>query len=140
MAESDETNNVGRPAPRVRCGRLGRPSRFARNGPETTANVLSTPAASDLDGDGVADVVFVAMGSGSTTADGRLRALRGRTGLVLFSVVDPTTDLAPASPAIGDIDGDGRPEIVSVAEEGQQLLAFEHDGTFKWRSATLRLP
>ena len=138
MTESDESNNVGRAGAACQVRPPGPPFTLREKWAWTTANVLSTPAASDLDGDGVADVVFVAMGSGSATTDGRLRALRGRTGQVLFSVVDPTNDLNPsASPAIGDIDGDGRPEIVAVAEQGQQLLAFEHDGTFKWRSATL---
>ena len=47
-------------------------------------------------------------------------------------------DLNPSgSPALGDIDGDGRPEIVAVAEQGTQLLAFESDGTFKRRSPEL---
>jgi hypothetical protein len=38
------------------------------------------------------------------------------------------------TPAAGDIDGDGFPEIVA-GKAGGGLIAFEHDGTFKWTSA-----
>src|SRR5690606_29173725 len=37
------------------------------------------------------------------------------------------------TPAIGDIDGDGLPEIVA-ASGSHQLVAFEHDGTLAWQS------
>lgn len=47
---------------------------------------------------------------------------------------------ATAPIAAGDIDVDGRPEIVALAESGMHLLAFEHDGSFKWRSEQLPLP
>ncbi len=141
VAESDETNNVGRAGAACQVRPAGPPYSLREEWGWATAGVPATPAVSDLDGDGIADVVFVAMGSGSTTTDGQLRALRGRTGQPLVSSVDPSNELNPsASPAIGDIDGDGRPEIVVVAEQGQQLLAFEHDGAFKWRSATLETP
>ena len=92
----------------------------------------------DLDGDGVADVVFVTTRTVSTTTDGQLRAVNGRGGSQRFAVADRALDVNPsASPALGDIDGDGRPEIVVVAEQVSQILAFEADGTFKWRSPTL---
>jgi hypothetical protein len=39
------------------------------------------------------------------------------------------------TPALGDIDGDGLPEIVSVTSAGF-LVAFEHDGALKWTSPT----
>src|SRR4030095_13941698 len=35
------------------------------------------------------------------------------------------------------LDADGRPEILAGAENNVSLLAFEHDGSFKWRSDTL---
>ena len=37
------------------------------------------------------------------------------------------------TPALGDIDDDGLPEIVAIGD-GATLVAFEHDGTLKWRS------
>jgi hypothetical protein len=41
------------------------------------------------------------------------------------------------SVATGDIDLDGRPEIVACDTTGNRLVAFEHDGTFKWRTNPL---
>jgi len=52
----------------------------------------------------------------------------------LWAVTDPQHQLySSTSIAIGDIDLDGRPEIVAVHEDGR-LIAFEHDGAFKWKS------
>jgi len=52
----------------------------------------------------------------------------------LWAVTDPQHQLySSTSIAIGDIDLDGRPEIVAVHED-ERLIAFEHDGTFKWKS------
>ena len=39
--------------------------------------------------------------------------------------------------AAGDIDGDGTVEIVTGNDNGQQILAYEHDGTLKWTSPQL---
>ncbi|WP_434415503.1 FG-GAP repeat domain-containing protein [Nannocystis pusilla] len=44
-----------------------------------------------------------------------------------------------ANPAVGDIDGDGLPEIVTIRSEIDNIInghaiAFEHDGTLKWES------
>jgi hypothetical protein len=73
---------------------------------------------------------------------GVLRIIDGRTCSLLFSLnedeADRTTPIAP--PAAGDIDGDGRAEIVAVAYGGG-LLAFDYDpaaGSFSrlWRSGT----
>src|SRR5262249_49104960 len=40
--------------------------------------------------------------------------------------------------AVGDLDGDGFPEIVAVSDS-RTLIAFRHDGTLLWKSA-VRLP
>ncbi len=138
VLESDETNNVGRAGEACQVRPAGPPFSLRQEWARTDASVLSTPVVGDLDADAIADVAFVSLRTASPTTDGQLRAVSGRSGLPLFSVPDPANDLNPvATPAIGDIDGDGRPEIVAVAEAGNQLLAFEHDGTLKWRSAFL---
>ena len=106
----------------------------------TSLNVMSTPSVIDLNGDGIADIVF---GSTSSTGGGAveigvLRALSGDTGAELFTVTDPALRINTASSvATGDIDDDGRPEIIATDSTGARLIAFEHDGTFKWRSPPL---
>ncbi len=103
-------------------------------------NVMMTPAVVDLNADGTSDVVFGSTSntSGSTVQPGLLRAVSGRTGTELFSVTTPEHRInALGQVAVGDIDLDGRPEIVAVHSSGNRLIAFEHDGAFKWISDVL---
>ena len=70
-----------------------------------------------------------------------MRALNGDDGSELFTVdqtspVDLRVNTA-CSVATGDIDLDGLPEIVTCDASGSRLIAFEDDGTFKWRSVSL---
>ncbi len=100
-------------------------------------NVLMTPCVIDLNGDGVPEVVFGSTAStgGGSIEVGFLRAISGATGAELFTITDPAYLLnVAASIAVGDIDNDGLPEIVATDESGDHLIAFENDGTFKWRS------
>jgi hypothetical protein len=97
-----------------------------------------TPAVADLDMDGAPEVLFTAY---QRTAVGQafLRVVSGRDGTELFTVDDPDLRLShDSSLAVGDIDRDGRNEIVAVAQGGTRLLAFEHDGTLKWISARVQ--
>lgn len=65
-------------------------------------------------------------------------APNGATGAELFTVTDQANQISTtASVATGDIDHDGRPEIIASDSSGVRLIAFEHDGTFKWRSPNL---
>jgi RHS repeat-associated protein len=140
VVESDESNNVARAGIACQAAPPGPPFTLRQKWAWTAGTVLSNPAAGDLDGDGVAEVVFVTPRTGQPTLDGQLKALRGNDGSTLFTVTDLAHELSPsASPAIGDIDGDGRPEIVALAESNVHLVAFEHDGAFKWRSLALEL-
>jgi hypothetical protein len=68
------------------------------------------------------------------TAFGTLHVLDGATGALHFTIdamLDPNT-----TPAVGDIDADGLPEIVAAGgiPFAATLRAFEHDGTPKWTS------
>ncbi len=115
--------------------------------------VMVTPVASPLvddDGDGLvtdADVPRVAFTSMASDASlfggaGALVVLRGDTGEEeLFLPVLLGTDGAPidrpaaaAGVAIGDLEGDGHPDLCVVAVEAA-VICLEGDGTFKWKGA-----
>jgi len=65
---------------------------------------------------------------------GKILALRGDTGIPAFSVFDSNHLFSKSSYlASGDIDNDGKPEIV-VKGGSNSTLAFESDGTFKWHN------
>jgi hypothetical protein len=90
----------------------------------------------DDNGDGsidlcdVPDVVVVAYaGGGDLHGPGHLHVLDGATGNPHFRV--DTVIARAVTPALGDIDGDGLIEIVTVRTDGN-LVAFEHDGTLAW--------
>jgi hypothetical protein len=146
VAETDEANNTSDTGKECSF----RPARGAFR-PElewqwTTSQVLPashqvmmTPAVIDLDADGVPDIVFTTFTDQTYESNGHLRAIRGDGGGELFTVTDPRHDVnGSGSIAVGDIDGDGSPEIIVPRETGDALLAFEHDGTFKWRSPAIQ--
>jgi hypothetical protein len=97
--------------------------------------VVVTPAVVDLSGDGTPDIVFVAFHDRYYGGASALTALDGADGSTLWSVLD----LGGAHPtgvggiAAGDLDGDGRPEIVVPAVEG--LLCVDADGELRWLAA-----
>lgn len=78
-------------------------------------------------------VVLASTSSGAPNTIGHIYVLDGETGNLHFQI---GTDLDhTVTPAIGDIDGDGLPEIIASVIGGAPI-AFEHDGTTKWQSAT----
>ncbi|MDC0670533.1 FG-GAP repeat domain-containing protein [Nannocystis radixulma] len=112
-------------------------------GPNGDAYSIVTPLVANLtddNADGVIDlcdtpdiVVVASPSSGSVGQPGRVYVLDGATGTqhaVFATAVDHTV-----TPAIGDIDGDGLPEIVTSVVGGNPI-AFEHDGAPKWTSAS----
>ncbi|MBL9103045.1 MAG: VCBS repeat-containing protein [Myxococcales bacterium] len=103
---------------------------------------VTTPLVANLtddNGDGEIDLcdvpdIVVAVGPDFFGSAGHIYVLDGATGTLHFQIttgVDPTN-----TPALGDIDGDGLPEIVAALPTGQggNPVAFEHDGTLKWQS------
>jgi hypothetical protein len=69
---------------------------------------------------------------------GYIRAISGANGSELWTVTNSAYEVRGASGvAVGDIDNDGKPEILATGESGDALIAFEHDGTFKWRSSAV---
>ncbi len=99
--------------------------------------VLGTPAVIDLTEDGIPEVIFITFVKGQV-GNAKLRAVDGRDGREVFTVIDEPYELSGYSElAVGDLDLDGYPEIVAVHESSHRLIAFEHDGAFKWRSSML---
>jgi hypothetical protein len=98
-------------------------------------NVMTTPGVIDLNGDDVPDLVFGATDSnaGSSLLVGVLCALDGADGSELFTVGSPMISTT-MSVAVGDIDLDGLPEIVTCDASGTRMMAFEHDGIVQWIS------
>ena len=147
VPETNETNNIGSTGLGCSVGTM--PGQidatlqwsWTSSAVEPAAlNVMMVPAVIDLNGDAVPEVVFgsTASNGGGTVEIGFLRALDGATGAELFTVDDPMLRVNTASSvAAGDIDGDGRPEIIACDATGRRLIAFEDDGTFKWRTVDL---
>jgi PKD repeat protein len=90
--------------------------------------LTSSPALADLDGDGALEAIIGSYdyrvcaykGDGSSPA-GWPVTMPGR--------VDGSS--VPTSPAVGDIDGDGAPEvIIATNDPNYRLYAINHDGSF----------
>ena len=78
----------------------------------------------------IPDVLVVSStSSGVPGVLGHAYVLDGETGTEHFQIPTPVDHTV--TPAIGDIDDDGLPEIVTAIGNGF-LVAFEHDGTLKW--------
>ncbi|MCX4242171.1 FG-GAP repeat domain-containing protein [Paraliomyxa miuraensis] len=102
--------------------------------------VVVTPLVANLtddDGNGTIDLCdvpdIVAVAWATLGGPAHIHVLDGATGALHFTI--PTLVDFSVAPALGDIDGDGLPEIISANSTGN-LLAFEHDGTLKWQSAS----
>ncbi len=94
----------------------------------------SSAIVADMNQDGVPDVIYVDVDPLSAPLEGVLRVVDGLTQTVLWvsaSGIDPVV-----TPAVGDIDGDGLPEVIAatplIFPTFPTLVAFEHDGSAKW--------
>jgi hypothetical protein len=95
----------------------------------------------DDNGDGAVDlcdipdiVVVAGPGDGVDPDTGHLYVLDGATGALHYSIPDALYGFS--TPALGDLDNDGIPELVAFAH-GDVVRAYEHDGTPKWTSAPI---
>src|SRR4029077_1667768 len=100
-------------------------------------DVFSSPAIGDLNNDGIPDIV---VGYGSTiegpSSGVGVRAYK-RDGTLLWSRVsmdfnsDGIPDPVMSTPAIGDVDGDGLPEVAWGSLDARVYLARGADGVDK---------
>jgi len=121
------------------------PYTYSFEGTEMTIHgSIVTPLVANLtddNGDGevnLCDVpdVIVASGGGPPGAHGTIFMLAGDTGKL-----EKTFDLqggvdTSVTPALGDLDGDGVPEVVAEDSTGH-LVAFDNAGHVKWKSPTV---
>lgn len=150
VVETDETNNVRKSdsvcvaqpvsnafSPALKWGWVGSVVQSQHN------QVISAPVVAptrDTNGDGEINqfdtptVIFHSYSGTNYGSNGVLRALDGLTGQELWAISDATYRTNPlGNLAVGDIDGDGMIEIIAPRSAGG-VIAFEHDGTFKWSS------
>jgi len=129
--------------PQVQCRWTGPPAGDAR---PAEIQVMATPVVVDFDLDGdpstlAPSIVFASFPTaGSYRQPGVLRIIDGQTCAQQFSFPDAADAvMSPASVAVGDLDGDGRAEVIAVGHLGG-LKAFAYDagsGAFSrlWTSA-----
>ena len=101
------------------------------------AAIYATPALADLDGDRKLDAVFGA-------ADQRVYAVKGNGRLVhgwpvLARDGDSFAKIL-SSPAVGDLDGDGRPEVVEGTGEAYGSTPSMSGRVYAWNARGERLP
>ncbi|MCA9719594.1 MAG: VCBS repeat-containing protein [Myxococcales bacterium] len=86
----------------------------------------------------VPDVLLVSNASVSYGTLCYIHVIDGETGIEHFNIPPSEMVSCTATPAFGDIDNDGLPEIVAVWNNGGvfRVKAFEHDGTVKWTNNT----
>ncbi len=86
---------------------------------------VMTPMVADLDGDCTPEIIFNSYQNSAYTNNGILRAISGSDGSLVWTLGDENYRTDPGSiPAIGDITGDGMPEVVVVAT-GNNLFAVD---------------
>jgi len=104
---------------------------------------IVTPLVANLtddDGNGaidlcdIPDIVLVSAVS-HFGSPGHIYILDGETGTEHLRIPNDVVD--HVTPALGDIDDDGVPEIIAVTYPDGRLVAFEHDGTLKWTGDTI---
>ncbi len=101
--------------------------------------VMMAPAVVDITEDGIPEIVFSTFQGSDYNGASVLRAVNGRTYEPVFDLTEAEKMVSgAASVAIGDIDGDGRNEIIAVRPGGQGLIAFDDHTTgwaVKWETA-----
>jgi len=109
-----------------------------------TDEIISIPVVADIDDDGTPEVVVnLTMQDGLSWPGGNIAVLDGKTGVEDFRIPhNPGGDQYGAhgrsTIAVGDVSGDGLPDIVYATRElsaGQSLVvSVDHNGVLLWKS------
>lgn len=97
----------------------------------------------DTNGDGKIDeldtpsVVFTTFRSFNYFYEGVIRVVDGATGAELMSIVDDQDGVAGIGGlALADLDGDGKPEIIGMTQNGK-VIVFRNNGQKLWTSTNV---
>ena len=95
--------------------------------------------------DGVIDTrdvpdIVVPVESTNNQLTGEIKVVSGDDGRELLTIGGPNLVSPWSELAVGDIDGDGLPDIVAVHSDGNHLIAFDHTGAPKWLSDANPMP
>ena len=142
IAESREDNNVGSTAMSIAVNpdiATFKPVlKWAWKDGISIATPIVGPLV-DTDGNGKINqddtpTVIVVKALGIDFSPGILTALSGNDGRVLWSLDDVNAYTgSETTPALADIDGDGKPEVVAYTHNGG-AMAVNNDGSIKWKS------
>ncbi|MCP4105295.1 MAG: hypothetical protein GY749_07145, partial [Desulfobacteraceae bacterium] len=125
----------------------------------TSNQVMCTPVVANLSDDNgdnmvdendIPDIIFNSFIGLEARANGIIRAVSGDGSKEIFSVTEYKT-YPLFTPAVGDIDRDGLPEVIALSEPvgncpwgrnscSFNVLAFENDGSYKWTSDEIIIP
>ncbi len=96
--------------------------------------VWSSPALGDVDGDGKLEVVVGSTESGIGNTDNYVYVFNGEDGSVEWKI--STGNQVWSSPAIGDVDGDGKLEVVIGSDDRKVYAINGKDGSISWSYQT----